>query len=195
MTDLRKLLIEARDAIASLEAIIEGEISRDWSDIFYADWLIADKAKSRIDAALAEPVEPDKAVGLAEHWRNEDYPAPSVVTQALANGVLRLQSALKLAQEEYQGCRDTLNDERVCHGETVASLKRAASEQIQAAHQRAEKAEAINRRMVELLQRLVEWSVKYPSSRIYNESEIRVIAKQIDEISSESAELLKEVSK
>lgn len=58
MTDLRKLLSEARAAIESLEAIIEGEISRDWSDIFYADWLIADKAKSRIDAALAEKVGP-----------------------------------------------------------------------------------------------------------------------------------------
>jgi len=61
-------------------------------------------------------------------------------------------------------------------------------------NERAEKAEAVNRRMVELLKRLVEWSEKYPSSRIYNESEIRAIAKQIDEISIESAELLKEAT-
>jgi len=59
--------------------------------------------------------------------------------------------------------------------------------------QRAEKAEQANRRMVELLKRLVEWSEKYPSSRIYNESEIRAIAKQIDGISAMSAELLKGV--
>lgn len=57
----------------------------------------------------------------------------------------------------------------------------------------AEAVKSLNKRMVELLNRLVEWSIKYPSSRIYGEAAIRMIAKEIDGIASDSRELLKEV--
>ena len=70
--------------------------------------------------------------------------------------ITALQSALQVAQQEYTDCQATLKDERYCHGETIASLKRTASEQIQAAHKRAEKAEADNKRLVELLKKPTE---------------------------------------
>lgn len=54
------------------------------------------------------------------------------------------ESALTAAREQaaqsaadYEGCRDTLRDERTVHSQTVQRLKQAASEEIQAANQRA----------------------------------------------------------
>lgn len=53
-----------------------------------------------------------------------------------------LERRLREAEQEYKDCQITLQDERYCHGQTIADLKRIASEEIQAAHQRAERAEA-----------------------------------------------------
>ena len=74
-----------------------------------------------------------------------------------------LQSALQVAQKEYSDCQAALKDERYCHGETIASLERTASEQIQAAHTRAEKADERNKRLVELLKALLG-ALKHPVS-------------------------------
>ena len=79
------------------------------------------------------PVEP-------EMTRADDFlPTTHVVRRTDYDS---LKQQLQVAQQEYSDCQAALKDERYCHGETIASLKRTASEQIQAAHTRAEKAEA-----------------------------------------------------
>ena len=56
--DKDALLREAKGVIESLDAIISGEISREWADHFGKDYEDMATCISRITAALAEKVEP-----------------------------------------------------------------------------------------------------------------------------------------
>ena len=53
------------------------------------------------------------------------------------------REAREKAEREYGDCRSTLKYARYCHGQTIAQLKNAASEEIKAANQRTESAEPV----------------------------------------------------
>lgn len=52
--ELRALLAEAKGVIEGLDAIISGEISKEWADFFGKDYEDMSACLSRITAALAE---------------------------------------------------------------------------------------------------------------------------------------------
>ena len=54
---------------------------------------------------------------------------------------IALPARLATLTQELSDCRGTLNNERHCHGQTVAQLKNAASQEIKAANDRATSAE------------------------------------------------------
>lgn len=71
-----------------------------------------------------------------------DDPEPQWHKDAMVfvNAVNALAAAREQAAQseaDYEGCRDTLRDERTVHAQVVQRLKNAASEEIQAANQRA----------------------------------------------------------
>ena len=64
------------------------------------------------------------------------------------NARIAAEAKLREVEADYAGCKDTLKDERYCHGQTIASLKNAASEEIKAANGRLSKVEAALRELV-----------------------------------------------
>ena len=54
----------------------------------------------------------------------------------------KLRDHAEALQADYDGCRDTLKDERYCHAQAVKRLKEAASQEIRQQAKRAESAEA-----------------------------------------------------
>lgn len=53
-SELRALLAEAKGVIEGLDAIISGEVSKEWADFFGKDYEDMSACLSRITAALAE---------------------------------------------------------------------------------------------------------------------------------------------
>lgn len=78
--DARGLLREAKGVIESLDAIINGEISREWADHFGKDWEDMTACLSRITALLAAPapvpVEPERVPYTPEAWAMAEWAIP-----------------------------------------------------------------------------------------------------------------------